>query len=68
VVRFYEVNVKEQVVIQKEKAVIQKEKAVMPGHDPASMNPGPWIAGQARNDSQGSAMTDSSAMTARGPQ
>jgi len=23
----------------------------MPGHDPASMNPGPWIAGQARNDS-----------------
>jgi len=23
----------------------------MPGHDPASMNSGSWIAGQARNDS-----------------
>jgi len=35
-------NVKEQVVMQ---------KVVMPGHDPASMNLGAWIAGQARNDS-----------------
>jgi len=29
----------------------------MPGYDPASMNPGPWITGQARHDSQGSAVT-----------
>jgi len=38
------------------KAVIAQKtvmpgKAVMPGHDPASMNSGSWIAGQARNDS-----------------
>jgi len=45
------VHVKEGAVIPKEAAVIKKEAAVMPGYDPASMNLGSWIAGQARNDS-----------------
>jgi len=29
-----------------QKAVMQK--AVIPGHDPVSMNSGPWIAGSAK--------------------
>jgi len=35
---------KKEAVMQKKKAVMQKKKAVMPGHDPASMNSGSWIA------------------------